>query len=122
MKRDMDLVRRILFGLEVHDDNSDLRNFKIEGVEVNTLSGHVHMMAEAGLIDAHEQRNRAESNWSPKRVTWRGHEFLDAIRNDTLWSKTKKVVLEKTGGLSLAAIEAYAKHILKEILGIGTGQ
>lgn len=121
MKRDMDLVRRILFALETQDDNSDLRFFKIDGVEGVTLSGHIHLMCEAGLIEASEQKNRAESNWTPRRVTWRGHEFLDAIRNDTLWSKVKEAVLEKTGGLALSALEACAKHFLKQTLGIGGG-
>jgi hypothetical protein len=33
--------------------------------------------------------------------------------------RVKKIVMEKTGGLALTALEACAKHLLKEHLGIG---
>lgn len=42
----------------------------------------------------------------PKRLTYAGHEFIEASRRDTLWQKAKTIALEKTGGLSVDVLKA----------------
>ena len=44
--------------------------------------------------------------YSAISLTWQGHEFLDAARNDTIWRKAKKKVLETTGGLAFDVLKA----------------
>lgn len=123
MKRDMDLVRRILLELEqIPEDSGWIESFSVDGIDSRSLSGHIHMMAEADLIEAIDLSDMSASEWKPKRITWRGHEFLDSIRSNTLWEKTKKAVLEKTGGLALAALEAYARHLAARLLGGTSGE
>ncbi len=118
MKRDMDLVRRVLFELEETDDDGDWIDFKLDGVDQKVLSGHIHLMAEAGLIEASDLSDREGPDWKPRRLTWRGHEFLEFIRSQTVWEKTKKAVIEKTGGLALGALEAYARHLVGQLFGV----
>lgn len=47
-----------------------------------------------------------------RRLTWPGHEFLDAARNETLWTRTK-------GNLSNAGVSATF-DLLKTLLVEGT--
>lgn len=39
-------------------------------------------------------------------LTWAGHEFLEASRDDSRWEKVKRLLLEKTGGLSFEVLKA----------------
>lgn len=103
MKRDMDLCRRILLDLEANPRATGHARVKlsIEGVDEATLSYHVMLLSEAGLITAKDSSDLESQTWQPKRLTYAGHEFLDAARKETFWQKAKDVALEKTGGMSL---------------------
>lgn len=45
-----------------------------------------------------------------QRLAWEGHEFLDAVRNDTVWTKTKKVFTEKGVDMSFDLVKTVAKE------------
>jgi hypothetical protein len=57
-------------------------------------------------------------DYKPKRLTWQGHDFLDAARSDTLWENAKKLTLEQTGGLSLDLLKAALLSLGKQALGV----
>src|SRR4051794_38328755 len=104
MKRDMDLARAILLELERRPEwTGGGRGVKLEleGHTPGEISYHVMLLKEAGLVDAIGDKAIAptEDRWKPTRLTWAGHEFLDAAREESLWQKAKAVVFEKTGGL-----------------------
>jgi hypothetical protein len=95
--RDLDLVRRILLHLERDGDQaspSGFRAFVDEGYTIEAIHYHVRLLHDAGLIEADEI---VPGQWWPERMTWAGHEFLDAARNEELWGETKRKV-EKSGG------------------------
>ena len=50
MKRDMDLVRKIVFALEEHEHGHAPHPFLIEGYTDEQVGYHTHLMKEAGLI------------------------------------------------------------------------
>lgn len=124
MKRDMDLVRNILFELEKLEHDGRWVDLKIVGVAELTMTEHIRLMAEADLIDAIDLSSMSGPNWKPKRITWHGHEFLDLIRSQTIWEKAKTIVKEKTGGLAIEALETCARYLIAQAvaaLGGGTG-
>jgi hypothetical protein len=96
MKRDMDLVRKIL--LEVESWSWAQRNDvpKIEGHPDEEVSYHVKMMHDVGLIEAVTLSQGQELDWRPTCLTWDGHDFLDAPgskpagRSRRRWSETKR--------------------------------
>ncbi len=49
-------------------------------------------------------------------MTWEGHDFLDAIRNDTIWNRVKATVTEKGGGASVEVMKEIAIQIGKRYL------
>jgi hypothetical protein len=54
------------------------------------------LLKEAGLIDAIDV-SKGANDWKPKRLTWEGHEFLDAARDNKRWEKAM-VVMSQVGG------------------------
>ena len=47
------------------------------------------------------------------------HEFLDAIRNDTVWNKVKATVKEKGGAIPFEVLKLLAIQAAKSVFGIG---
>lgn len=92
MKRDMDLVRLILLEIEQSNDNPQTGIcLNIPNYTSEQISYHVTILNEAGLIDARDLSTMGSGSiWRPKRLTWLGHEFLDAARNDSIWNKAKE--------------------------------
>lgn len=90
MKRDMNLIREILLYVESTDE-TQLSGcaLRIAGHDDQVVGRHVQLLAEAGLLHA----NVLETDQGPvlaqvSRLSWAGHEFLDAARNEGVWSKT----------------------------------
>jgi hypothetical protein len=52
----------------------------------------------------------------PRRLTWLGHEFLDAAREDLRWGQAKRLVLEKTGSVSFATLQQVLVELMKRSL------
>ncbi|WP_423738704.1 DUF2513 domain-containing protein [Clostridium niameyense] len=50
-------------------------------------------------------------------ITWDGHEFLDNIRDNDIWNKTKNTI-SKINGVSIPIISDIAKSILLKKLGL----
>ena len=118
MKRDMDLVRRILMDLEECDaaDGGGGVNIEIDGRAEQEVSYHVALLHEAGLLHALDGYDSSGICWIPTRLTWAGHEFLDASREPGRWERAKRTVLEKTGGLSFEAMKQVLFQLLREAL------
>jgi hypothetical protein len=55
-------------------------------------------------------------NWRPRRLTWPGHEFLDAARKPSHWQKAKTIVMEKSGGLSFEMLKQVLFQMIREAL------
>ena len=119
MKRDMDLARDILFAVEKSDDDPlGWIELKLPGRSSKEVAYHVMILAEAGLIEAQDLSSMDGFDYKPKRLTWHGHEFLDAARSDILWERAKKETLKQTGGLSLDLLKAVLLHLGKQALGL----
>lgn len=121
MKRDMDLVRKILLECEAAEDTRQPIAIRIDGYADHEISYHVQLMGEAGLLDVVNFSNsRSGSVYEAKRLTWEGHEFLDAARNDTTWNKAKGAV-SSVAGVGFEVIKgvlvSYGTEQAKKMLG-----
>lgn len=117
MKRDLDLVRKILLHLEGGGASpSGLGAFVEYGYDIGAIHYHVQLLHDAGLIEADEI---VPGQWWPERMTWAGHEFLDAARNEKLWQETKKRVEKGTGGAPFSVFHELLLSGLRARLGSG---
>ena len=117
MKREMELVRTILIELEKCPYQSGFHDIHVQGYTDDEISYHVQLMDEAGLIEAVDLSDLAVTCWKPKRLTYEGHEFLDAARSDTVWAKAKDKVLSTTGTLTLEALKAALSALMRQATG-----
>ncbi len=118
MKRDMDLIRKILLVME--KDNETPHDFESDGFSDGQVGFHVYLMADAGLIDAVDASSRANRlpYWNALNIRWAGYEFLDAAKNETLWTKAKSVLVEKGIPATIGILTTLLTGFAKEKLGI----
>jgi len=93
----------------------------IDGYDSITFAHHVELMQEAGLVEATVVRADRVGAIKARvdRLTWKGYDFLDAIRSDAIWSKTKSAVTETVGSASFDVLKAVAVSLAMKALGLG---
>lgn len=113
MKRDMDLVRKILFAVESFPQPNQWVPIEIEGHSPEEISYHIKLLSEAGLIEADDLESLSKFEWKARSLTWQGHEFLEAAKDNTRWNKAKRIVAEKVGGLPFEALKQALFELIK---------
>ena len=124
MKLDQDLVREILLVVEASEEDPRASiSLVVEGKTPMVVSYHVMLLHEAGLLVGQNHNHLGPGGfiWEPKHLTYKGHEFLDTVRDGEVWRRTKAGA-EKAGvaglGMLLDLGKAISKQMLKEKLGI----
>jgi hypothetical protein len=107
------LIREILFAVEKEPSYRSKITLEMEGHSSEEISYHVLLLAEANLIEA-EVSARETAEYKPKRLTWEGHEFLEAIRQETRWKKVKDV-MEEVGGFVFEIAKPVAINLIKTL-------
>lgn len=119
MKRDWNLIRQILLKLEEKPDTSGtIHPNQLTGYDEETVSEHMRLLSEARLIEVTGVRhNRNVPTFCMARaLTWQGHEFLDAVRNDSVWYRIGSLAKEKGIELTLDSIKQLAAYALSALL------
>lgn len=123
-ERDMDLIRKILFQIEAsHPTSAIIDDFSVEGYDEVTVAFHVGQLYEAGLINAGEfgrtgkQGEKRTINWKPKTLTWDGSEFLESIRQDTVWNGVKQQIRSTGSAMIREAITLATRIVLSRLTG-----
>ncbi|WP_434676236.1 DUF2513 domain-containing protein [Pseudomonas sp. D3-10] len=121
MKLDKELVREILLAVEAYDKPNGWLKLDIKGWSAQEVSYHVMILDEANLLSGTSLGGMNSFEWQPTRLTYKGHEFLDAIRDPEIWRRTKEGA-EKSGVAGLGFLveigKAYCKQMLKDKLGV----
>ncbi len=113
MKRNMDLIRQIAFESEQLEPRQLLNS--INGVDAHEFSEHVELMIEVGLISGRAEHflGGESPDTSVLRLTWSGHDFLDSVRNESLWNRAKELVIKPSAGWTFEILKEWLKTEIK---------
>ena len=98
MKRDWELCREILLQTEENSDPSGMAIYlEIEGYSDVEIGYNTYLLGDAGLLEVADGFRTMHAPWRymPLNLTWEGHEFLDAARNESVWKKALETIGEK---------------------------
>ena len=121
MKRDMDLVRGVLLRIEELPFDGRFHDINVDGHSEEEINYHVMLLHEAGFIEAMDLSSTSGICWKPTRLTYSGHEFIDAARSDIVWQKAKAWTLKSTGTLTLEGLKLALPHVVKMLIANGGG-
>ena len=122
MKLDQECVRDVLLTVEAHpygksltvtDIQKEIPNYSREEIaytclklsEGNLLSVNTIPTGEFDKVIVTEIGN----------LSFKGHEFLNTVRDEKIWSKTKEIA-KKTGGFSLELLTAIAGGVAQSFV------
>jgi hypothetical protein len=114
MKRDMDLFRVLLLKIEEQPfvASGYFPKPTIEGFSEEEICYHAQLAKDAGFIEATFLPQTTE--FMVKRLTFAGHEFLDAAREEKLWNKAKQTVLHNAGTLTVEALKTALSMLMQQ--------
>ena len=117
MKRDMDLVREILLKIEEKHIYTTITNLRIDGYDMATVAYHCKIMHEAGLISDYGSSpgNNTIYMFQVGGLTWEGNDYLDKIRDNSIWKKTKDTIASKGLPLIFDTIKTVSTAIITSI-------
>jgi hypothetical protein len=126
MKRDIDLMREILLASEEQAATEPLRGIPEPSARYygkynfDTVAYNVYLLIDGGLVQGHADRldNGSYSNWIVERLTMAGHDLLDIIRDDGIFSATKERLKSIGGTASLEVWKGAAIAVAKDRLGL----
>ena len=109
MKRDMDLIRAMLMSIEA-DEHGFASKIEIPNYTQEEIGYHAVLLGEAGLAIVSDITTFGVK--SPQamviRLTWSGHEFLDAARDKTIWNQAKDKIGSATIQVWMTMLSALA--------------
>ena len=116
MKRNFDLFRDILLKIEAEGDPEEplINSLSLEGQDQALTNEHVKLMIDCGLLEGEckfSTNNRILLT-SIRGLTPRAYDFLDNIRNDSVWKKIQSHVATTVGTASLDVLEKFANQII----------
>jgi Hypothetical protein (DUF2513) len=118
LKRDMDLVRKILLAIEAHPDERLLTEPLISGSSAKVVNYHLRLLYEAGFVEAVTWKGGNKIDFGAIGLTWRGHEFLDTARDETIWQKAKTKLGGALNTVSLAVLQDVLVSLVKNAAGL----
>lgn len=113
----MDTVRAILLAVEERLPAPILENFQLEGYDPEVTDYHILKLQEAGYLKATFEYADPPSA-TVTALTYEGHQFLDTIRNNTVWQQLKKKAASEGGSIPLEVLKPLAVKYLKELVGL----
>lgn len=124
MKRDMGLMRLLLLKLEeLDEDGQSIYHYSSDDLQIDgytwpQVNYHYDLAVKAGLVDM--GGSGIMNGILFRRLTWAGHDFVDAVRDEDIWNKTKEGALA-AGGFSFDLVKDLAKGFIRKKVETLTG-
>jgi hypothetical protein len=90
----------------------------VEGRSNDEINYQLHILRQAGLIEAIDFSTLGGVAYRPLRLTWEGNEFLDAAHDDTIWNRAKDRFGKAGGALTFDLLLAACKAQIGEMTGL----
>lgn len=115
MKRDFEVIRYILVKLEEAESAELQYPRHMPDYPETVISYHLWLLIQSGMIVGKcNSETPYPGNFQCYGVclTWAGHEFLSAIREEAAWKKIRRYLAERALDLSYESIKAAATALL----------
>lgn len=120
MKRDMELIRKIILNIESSQHGFVNNDLEIEGYISEQIDYHSYLIIQGGLAEGITTTNFQSSSPTAiiRNLTWQGHEFAEAARNDSIWYRVSKIIKDKGEGMAFPIITQLLISEIKKNVGL----
>lgn len=110
MDRDMDVIRKIVLALKTTEEGVEVSS--AEGLSDSIFNYNANLLLEARLAEG----RKLESGYPPTisqvdlwKLTWAGHDFADAIKDEAIWHKAKEKFIKPGVSFTFPILLEYLK-------------
>ncbi|MGE8037804.1 DUF2513 domain-containing protein [Lysinibacillus sp. NPDC093692] len=118
MKLNFDAMREIMFVIEEQPSNIDVNvvvfDARLERFDKNELGYAIEKLIESNLLNGQVGKSKTGTQLLIHSISLEGHQFIDAIRQDTVWNKTKETA-SKVGAATIREIGSIVFGSVKEL-------
>ena len=120
MKRDLDLIRKIVLAVEAAPGGYADYPLKIEGYSDEQIGYHSYLVVDAGLAEGEDITTMGSTGpeWMIQHLTHEGHDFADAARDESRWKRATGLVKQTAGDATLDVIKEVLVKIVKGAIGL----
>ena len=119
MKRDLEIIRSLLLAIE-ECDSPDIKTNDLlqDGDDIDVISYHLELLLDACYVDAKPLRVKGPAYplYFSIRLTMQGHDYLDAVRNKSVWGKTKEKLSDFASSAPLDVVKAVGTKLVLEMI------
>lgn len=119
MKRDFDLIRSLLLKIERNQTDHPVWQLDVDGISQQAVIYHIWLLKDAGLIvaDVDEVSDGTLDSFIIYCLTWAGHEFLDAVRDEEIWQNIRNRLYQKLSGVPFDVVKSVALEMARRAVG-----
>ncbi|MCK5366008.1 MAG: DUF2513 domain-containing protein [Gammaproteobacteria bacterium] len=118
MKRDIELIRMVMLAAEESKDPYELVDPKFEGHNETEISYHIALLDDAGLLHGQDRSAIGVFRWSAGALTWAGHEFVEAVRDDSVWKEARAITAKSGDGTVFEILNKALMQVLEKRTGL----
>jgi hypothetical protein len=106
--------------MEEHEHGYYRDELTVQGFTEEEIGYHNHLLIQARLAEGVDNTGRGDESPSAmlSRVTWEGHEFLDAARDEGVWRDAKEKTTRVGGAVAMAVMVELLKDSALRRLGL----
>jgi hypothetical protein len=115
MKRDMELIRKLILLIEDQPTAWAPSDIKIDGYTADQIGYHSYLLINSGLATGHDLTcaHNTGPYYSVSHLTSAGHDFADNARNQYVWDEVMDDI--KKQGLTSVTID-LVKRLLDKLI------
>lgn len=119
MKLNHDLLRDLLIYVESNTDGRNVvRVTEIDGYTENEINYHFRLLLDGSYVVG-EITGLGENKIRCSRLTLKGHQYLESIKNKYIWDELKRdIELKGLKNISLDIIKDYADKLIRNKIGL----
>jgi hypothetical protein len=114
----MELLRMVMLAAEKSKDPYELVDPKFEGHNETEISYHIALLDDAGLLHGQDRSAIGVFRWSAGALTWAGHEFVEAIRDDSVWKEALAINAKSGDGMVFEILNKALMQVLEKRAGL----
>jgi len=120
VKRDLELIRKLVLATESSLSGYVKEDVEIEGYSPEQIGYHSYLLIDAGLARGVDITTSGSSspNWRLLHLTSAGHDFADSARDESTWRKATGLVGDKAGTVTLDVMKQVLASPIKDTLGL----
>lgn len=120
MKRDMELVRKLVLELENAPSGFAPHDLQFEGYTSEQVNYHSYLIIQAGFAHGSDTTHLGSSGPEAylSYLTWEGHEFADIAKDETRWKKAIGLIKDKSGSVTIGVLTQLLTGLMKRALGL----